>query len=657
MECSQQYPFGRLHRQSIQQNIMSPQRSENTVSRWSTRARPIPGTLIPSFCFETIGEMAHYAAHIVAGLVRERAALGQKTVIGLPAGSTPLTTLREIIRLHREEDLDLSSVVLFLLDEYYGLPTDSPQSHKLWLENQLLQHVNIPSEQVFLLDGQLHPSDVDLHCRRYDEAIQHAGGFDLVLLGIGINGHIGYNEPFSVKRSRTRLCTLDPITRRGVASDFFGEENVPTQALTVGLSGILNARRILLLAIGEHKAKILVEALEKPTTDRVPASYLQEHGDVRVLLDVPAASLLKGASTPWLLGNVTWNDELMKRATLWLCNQTGKALLKLDADDFRAYDLHQLLRHHGPAELIAQKVFRWMLDTIDYHPAGTTPKRAICFSPHPDDDVISMGGTLIRLIEDGHDVHIAYMTSGNIAVFDHDARRVAELVADYNQLFQIEHDRSDQLADNVKQAIEQKRPGHPDIDAILKIKGLIRQSEARAGAIEIGCKEENLHFLDLPFYRTGTIAKNPVGPEDIAIIEALLLRVAPDQIYVAGDLADPHGTHRVCAEAIIAALMNMKARNEKIPEVLMYRGAWQEYPLHEIEIAVPLSPSDLALKRQAIFMHESQKDKALFPGSDPREFWQRAEDRNRGTADSYNRIGLPEFFALEAFARWKGNAI
>jgi glucosamine-6-phosphate deaminase len=623
----------------------------------SSVARPVSGTNIPAFCFETIHELSHYAAHLVAGLVRERAALGQKTVVGLPAGSTPLTTFRELIRLHRDEGLDLSSVVLFALDEYYGLPINSPQSHRDWLQTQLLAHVNIPADQVFFLDGQLHASDIELHCRRYDEAIQQAGGLDLVILGIGMNGHIGFNEPFSVRRSRTRLCTLDPITRRGVASDFFGEENVPTQALTVGMAGILSARRILLLAIGEHKANIVAETLEKPVNDRVPASYLQEHGDVRVLLDAPASSLLKGASTPWLLGNVVWSDDLIKRATLWLCKQTGKALLKLDSDDFRAHDLHQLLRHHGPAEIIAQRVFRWMLDTIDYHPAGQQPKKTLCFSPHPDDDVISMGGTLIRLIEDKHEVHIAYMTSGNIAVFDHDARRVAELVADYNQMFGIDQAQSGALAEQVRTAIHEKKPGQPDAESILQIKGLIRRSEARAAAIAIGCHDSNLHFLDLPFYRTGTIAKKPVGPEDIEIIERLLQSLKPDQIYVAGDLADPHGTHRVCAEAIFAALIRMRERNEPIPDVLLYRGAWQEYPLHEIEIAVPLSPGDLALKRQSIFMHESQKDKALFPGSDPREFWQRAEDRNRGTADSYNKIGLPEFFALEAFARWKGNPI
>jgi glucosamine-6-phosphate deaminase len=619
----------------------------------STKARPIPGTALPAFCFETIHELAHYAAHIIAGLVRERAALGQKTVIGLPAGSTPLTTFRELIRLHRDEALDLSSVVLFLLDEYYALPESSPQSHRVWLNEHLVKHVNIPSESIYSLDGNIPMAEVNSHCRRFDDAIDQAGGFDLVLLGIGMNGHIGFNEPFSARRSNTRLCTLDPITRRGVASDFFGENNVPLQAMTVGLGPILESRRILLLAVGEHKAKIVVDTLEGPVTERVPASFLQEHSDVRALLDEPAAALLKGSLTPWLLRNVEWTDDLIKRATLWLCARTGKSLLKLDAEDFRAHDLHQLLRHHGPSEALSQRVFQWMLDTIEYHPAGTEKKRVLCFSPHPDDDVISMGGTLIRLIHDQHETHIAYMTSGNIAVFDHDARMVADLVAEYNQIFGIDSERSSLLASQVRDSIDSKRPGQPDTDSILQIKGLIRKNEARAGALAIGCLESNLHFLDLPFYRTGTIAKRPVGPEDIAIIDALLRRVKPDQIYVAGDLADPHGTHRVCAEAIFTVLLQWRDRGEPVPDVLMYRGAWQEYPLHEIEIAVPLSPSELALKRNAIFMHESQKDKALFPGSDPREFWQRAEDRNRGTADAYNRMGLPEFFALEAFARWK----
>ncbi len=621
------------------------------------KARPINGTHLPAFVFDTGRDLARHAAQIVARLIRERTDLGQKTVLGLPTGSTPVGTYRELIRLHKDEGLDLSNVVMFGLDEYYGLPVDSPQSHRRWLQEHFLQEVNIPPDQVHFLDSMIHPSDVEVHCRRYDEAIVQAGGFDLVLLGIGRNGHIGFNEPFSIRKSRTRLCTLDPITRQSSASDFFGEENVPTQALTVGLNHILDAKRALLLALGEHKAKVILEALEGPITDRIPASYLQDHADARVLLDAPAAAALTGFSTPWLLGNVEWNDSLIKRAVLWLCQQTHKALLKLDDEDFREHDLHQLLRHHGPAQTLAHRVFRWMMDTIEYHPAGREPKTVLCFSPHPDDDVISMGGTLIRLVEDSHCVHVAYMTSGNIAVFDHDARRVADLVTEYNRLFGIDHQRSMEIEHEVRTAISHKKAGQPDPDTILKIKGLIRWSEARAAAVTVGCKEEHLHFLDMPFYRTGTIAKKPMGEEDISIIRDLLVRIAPDQVYVAGDLADPHGTHRVCAEAIFQALEWMKADNQKIPEVLLYRGAWQEYPLDEIEIAVPLSPSDIELKREAIFMHESQKDEALFPGSDPREFWQRAEDRNRGTADSYNQIGLPEFFALEAFTRWKGKPV
>lgn len=612
---------------------------------------------MPAFVFETGRDLARHAAQIIARLIRERSDLGQTTVLGLPTGSTPVGTYRELIRLHVDEGLDFSNVVAFCLDEFYGISHDDPQSHRGWLLEHFLNQVNIPEESVYCLDSQTSVNDVELHCRRYDDMIQNAGGFDLVLLGIGRNGHIGFNEPFSMRKSRTRLCTLDPITRQSCASDFFGESNVPLQALTVGLSPILASRHVLLLALGEHKATIMAETLEGSITDRVPASFLQEHVDARALLDLPAAGKLTGVSMPWLLDKVDWNESLIKRAVLWLCEQTGKALLKLDDEDFRQHDLHQLLRHHGPAQKIAHRVFRWMLDTIEYHPAGKEAKRTLCFSPHPDDDVISMGGTLIRQVDDGHEVHVAYMTSGNIAVFDHDASRVADLVTEYNRLFSIDQQKSLEVQQEVHQGLSNREPGQPDNETILKIKALIRWSEARAGAIHVGCKPENLHFLDLPFYRTGTIAKRPMGPEDTQIIRELLDRVQPDQVYVAGDLADPHGTHRVCAEAILHVLGDMRREGKPIPEVLLYRGAWQEYALHEIEIAVPLSPSDIELKRQAIFMHESQKDEALFPGSDPREFWQRAEDRNKGTAEKYNQIGLPEFFALEAFTRWNGNEI
>lgn len=613
--------------------------------------------MIPSFVFDRSDQLAVYVAQIIADEIRQRATLGQNTVIGVATGSTPAGTYRELIRLHREEALDFSRVILFLLGEYVGLPADSPQSHARWIASHLTDHVNIELTNVHLPDVSGNAEELKLACRRQEEALESAGGLDLAICGIGKNGHLAFNEPFSVRNSRTRICTLDPVTRLNAASDFFGLEHVPTHAMTMGMATLLDARRILLLAIGEHKSSIVSEAFERPATDRVPASFIQEHSHATLFLDHPAASRLIGVAAPWLLGNIHWDSPLIKRAVLWLCQQTGKALLKLDDDDFRAHDLHQLLRHHGPAQTLAHRVFRWMMDTIEYHPAGREPKICLCFSPHPDDDVISMGGTLIRLNQDGHQTHIAYMTSGNIAVFDHDAQQVADLVTEFHRVFGLDPAAATEIQRQVDQALQRKVPGHPDAPEIQKIKGLIRWAEARAGAKHAGCSLDHLHFLDLPFYRTGTVHKKPVGQADIDIIVDLLRRLQPDVAFVAGDLADPHGTHRVCAQAIFWAIEAMQFKGEKVPEVLLYRGAWQEYPLHEIEIGVPLSPGDMEQKRKAIFMHESQKDEALFPGNDPREFWQRAEDRNRLTADGYNQLGLPEYFAMEAFTRWDGNPI
>lgn len=620
-------------------------------------AQPVFGTSVDAFVFQRASQLAAHVARIVAQTIAQRTALGQPARLGLVTGSTPADTYRELIRLHQEEGLDFSQVQIFLLGEYVGLPEDSPQSHAQWIAAHLTNHVNIPAESVRVPKVQGTPAQIQAACRAYESDIQEGGGLDLVVCGIGRNGHVAFNEPFSIRSSRTRLCTLDPVTRQAAASDFFGEENVPLQAVTVGLEAILAADRLAVLALGEHKAKMVREAFEGPANDRVPASFLQEHPRIEVFLDAPAAGRLTGAATPWLLGKTEWNDSSIKRVVLWLCQQTGKALLKLSDDDFREHDLHQLLRHHGPAQELAQRVFKGMMATIQDHPVGTAPKRCLCFSPHPDDDVISMGGTLIRLIEDGHNVHVAYMTSGNIAVFDHDAERVADLMTEFNRLFGIDDSGSVRIQQEVRQGLSNKRPGQPDIDAIQRIKGLIRWSEARSAAVKVGCREEDLHFLDLPFYRTGTVGKRPVGDEDVAIIRELLQRLRPDVVFVAGDLADPHGTHRVCADAIFRAIALLRDAGEVTPEVLLYRGAWQEYALDEIEIAVPLSPSDIELKRKAIFMHESQKDEALFPGSDPREFWQRAEDRNKGTADGYNQLGLPEFYALEAFTHWDGQQI
>lgn len=624
------------------------------MSTASNLAWQPPGTKIPCYVFASGKDLAAHVAQIVASTIRQRNAVGKAAVLGLPTGSTPVGVYRELIRMHREERLDFSEVITFNLDEYYGLAPDALQSYRRWMHEHFFNHVNVRPQNVHIPDGTLSLEEAEEYCHDYEHQIQRAGGLDILLLGIGRNGHIGFNEPFSVRASRTRLCTLDPITRRAAASDFFGEANVPTQALTMGLATILDARKIVLLAMGEHKAEIVRETAEQPVTERVPASLLQEHDDATILLDKAAANELTGVATPWVLSNVTWDDQLIKRAVLWLCEQTGQALLKLDDEHFRNHNLHRLLRHHGPASRLAHRVFRWMMDTIEYHPAGKDRKRVLCFSPHPDDDVISMGGTLIRLNEDEHEVHVAYMTSGNIAVFDHDARRIADLVTEYNRLFGIDEEKSKHVETTVVSSLSTKQPGQLDVDAVLQIKGLIRWSEAKAAAIEVGCREEHLHFLDLPFYRTGTVAKRPVGDEDVRLIRELIARVQPEQVYVAGDLSDPHGTHRMCAEAIFRALGQIQSETGTRPEVLLYRGAWQEYELHEIELAVPLSTADLERKKNAIFMHESQKDEALFPGTDTREFWERAQDRNKGTADKYNRLGLPEYFAMEAFVRWNG---
>ena len=632
-------------------------RPANTSAGQSLATR-VPGSKIPTYVFSSNADIAAHVARMIAGLIRERNAIGQATVLGLPTGSTPVGIYRELIRMHQEEGLDFSNVITFNLDEYYGLAPDRLQSYHRWMHEHFFNHVNVAPENRHIPDGLAPLEDVEDFCRGYEDQIQRAGGIDVLLLGIGRNGHIGFNEPFSGRTTRTRLATLDPVTRKDAASSFFSEEAVPTQAITMGVGTILEARKIILIALGEHKAKIVREAVEGETSDRVPASLLAEHSDVSFLLDAAASANLTGARTPWVLGRVEWNEASIKRAVLWLCEKTGKALLKLEDEDFRNHNLHQLLRGHGPAEKIAHNVFQLMMKTIEYHPAGKeTSKRVICFSPHPDDDVISMGGTLIRLNEDGHEVHIAYMTSGNIAVFDHDALQIANLVVEFNRWFKLETEHSQELERHVLDSLAQKAPGQPDSQAMLDIKRLIRWAEAKAGAKVVGAKEEHLHFLDLPFYKTGTIAKNPVGDDDVKIVRELIERLRPDQLYVAGDLTDPHGTHRVCAVAILRALKEIEKADGFKPEVLLYRGAWQEWPLDEIEIAVPLSPRDLHRKRMAIFRHESQKDTAAFPGSDSREFWQRAEDRNRNTANMYNNIGLPEYFAMEGFVRWKGDML
>jgi glucosamine-6-phosphate deaminase len=610
-------------------------------------------TKTPTLVFPTSALGSRHVTLMIESLIRQNNSAGQHTVLGLATGSTPVGLYRELIRLHKEARLDFSRVITFNLDEYYPMSPDDAHSYRRWMHETFFNHVNIPPENIHIPDGTIREEDAEDYCARYEQKIRRVGGIDLQILGIGRTGHIGFNEPGSTRNSRTRMVTLDPVTRRDAAGDFFGEENVPHQALTMGVGTILEARKIVIMAWGEHKAPIVRRAVEGEITESIAASFLQEHPDTTFILDEAAAGDLTAIREPWVIGPVKWDPALIRRAVIWLSLKTGKALLKLSDDDFREHELYELLREHGPAERLGRRVFDERMATICTQPAGAQPQTVLVFSPHPDDDVISMGGTLIRLVEQGHKAHVAYMTSGNIAVFDHDAWRFTDFVSEFNRLFAVNQEPTEAVKDRVQNFLRTKRPGQPDSEDLLQIKALIRQTEARAAARVCGMPPEQLEFMDLRFYRTGTIAKAPIHPQDIADIIALLQRLQPAQIYVAGDLSDPHGTHRVCADATFQAVREVWKQGQRF-EVWLYRGAWQEWEPHEVERVVPLGPEEVERKKVAIFRHQSQKDKAMFPGSvDRREFWQRAEDRNRHTAKVYDALGLPEFYALEGFVQWR----
>jgi glucosamine-6-phosphate deaminase len=615
-------------------------------------SRYLRGTRVPTLVFRSSAEASRHVALLIEALIRTNNSAGRPTVLGLPTGSTPVGMYRELIRMHREEGLDFSRVITFNLDEYYPMSPQDRHSYHAWMWENFFKHVNIRPENIHIPDGTVPLDRMEEYCAEYEQAIRRAGGIDLMVLGIGRTGHIGFNEPGSPPTSRTRLVTLDPVTRRDAASGFFGEENVPHQAITMGIGTILEARKIVLLAFGEHKAAVVRKAVEEEPSDAIAASFLQRHLDATFILDEAAAAELTAVRQPWLFGPVNWTPQLIRRAVLHLSLTSNKPLLLLTEDDFREHHLYELLREFGPAQRLNQRVFDEMLATIEDNPGGPTPKTVVVFSPHPDDDVISMGGTLIHLVEHGHTVHIAYMTSGNIAVFDHDALRFTDFVAAFNKYFGIAPDRTEEVSQHIRHLLENKKGGQPDEPEVLKIKALIRETEARAAARSVGIPPQQLHFLDMPFYRTGTIEKKAISEEDIAEVMELLERIRPEQIYMAGDLSDPHGTHRLCAEAIFQAVRRLRDRGLQF-EVWMYRGAWQEWEVHEIDRAVPLSPEEMERKKLAIFKHQSQKDRPMFPGSDLREFWQRAEDRNRHTAQLYDRLGLPQFYALEAFRLWR----
>ncbi|TWT87256.1 Glucosamine-6-phosphate deaminase 1 [Pseudobythopirellula maris] len=630
---------------------------------------------IPCRVFCHASDASRAIAGQIAALIRGRAGEGRTCVLGLATGSTPTGVYDELVRMHREEGLSFQNVVTFNLDEYFPIRPEELQSYVRFMREHLFDHVDIKPENAHVPDGTVSGESVADYCRRYEEMIEDAGGIDLQLLGIGRTGHIGFNEPGSGRSSRTRLITLDRVTRRDAASDFFGEENVPARAITMGVGTILAARQLVLMAWGEGKASIIAQAVEGEISTHVAASFLQEHPNAQIVMDEAAAEHLTRRREPWALGPVDWDDTMIRKAVIWLAKKLDKPLLKLTSEDYNEEGLQDLLANCGPVDSLNLRVFRHLQGTITGWPAGKPdhakqpgdrsqpgdhifPKRVLIFSPHPDDDVISMGGTLIRLVDQGHELHVAYQTSGNIAVFDDDAIRFSEFVGEFNRRFGVDPERTAQLEAHVDEFLKQKSPGQVDSEEVQFIKGVIRRTEARAATRCCGVPAERLHFMDMPFYETGRVRKKPLGEEDIRITVDLLREIRPHQVYAAGDLSDPHGTHRTCLAAVLRACKEVENDDWfEDCQVWLYRGAWQEWGPHQIEVAVPLSPQELLRKRVAIFKHESQKDRALFPGPDPREFWQRAEDRNHGTAQLYDKLGLAEYEGIEGFVRWKGEML
>jgi glucosamine-6-phosphate deaminase len=606
----------------------------------------------------------------IAKLIRDKQAKGEQAVLGLATGVTPIRVYAELVRLHKEEGLSFKDVITFNLDEYYPMKPDAAQSYVTFMYENLFSHVDIDKANVHIPDGTLDKEDVVAFCLDYEKQIEDLGGLDLQILGIGRTGHIGFNEPGSAPNSGTRLVTLDDLTRSDAARDFGGKANVPTKAITMGIGTIFKAREIILMAWSAKKAPIVKKAVEGEISGEVPATYLQLSEHVEFVLDEAAASELTRFDTPWLVKDCSWDDNtLKKKAVIWLADTIGKPVLKLTEEDYNNHGMAQLAVEQGPVYNINIDIFNQIQHTITGWPGGKpnaddsqrperalpAKKRSVIFSPHPDDDVISMGGTFIRLVDQGHDVHVAYQTSGNTAVWDDDVLRYMEFAIDFTNSIGEDSAHLTSLYEEMRAFFPQKQPNQIDTREIRNVKGFIRKTEAISGARYAGLPDDHIHFMALPFYETGKTKKNTVGEEDIQLTIDLLQKIKPQQIFAAGDFADPNGTHLVCFNIILAALDRLKATEEWVKDcwLWMYRGAWHEFETYEIEMAVPLSPQEVIRKRNAIFKHQSQKDRPVFPGDDAREFWVRAEDRTRDTAKKYDRLGLAEYEAMEGFKRYK----
>jgi glucosamine-6-phosphate deaminase len=629
-----------------------------------TRFEKLPVTVFPD---EKMASKA--VAARIARLIRNKQENNAMAVIGLATGMTPVGVYAELVRLHREEGLSFKNVITFNLDEYYPMQPTAPQSYVTFMYEHLFSHIDIKKENVHIPDGTLPLEEVHEFCLEYERKIESLGGLDFQLLGIGRTGHIGFNEPGSAPNSGTRLVTLDDLTRRDASRDFGGKENVPTKAITMGVGTIFKAREIILMAWNGRKAAIIKKAVEGELSGEVPATYLQLSDNVEFILDRDAAADLTRFNTPWLVKDCVWDQQLIKKAVIWLSETVNKPVLKLTDEDYNSHGMAQLAVERGPAYNINIQVFNQLQHTITGWPGGKphadsshrperaepAQKRSVIFSPHPDDDVISMGGTFIRLVDQGHEVHVAYQTSGNTAVWDDDVLRYMEFAIDFNESIGQDNSAFQSIYQDMRAFMEQKRPNQVDTLEIRNVKAFIRKSEAIAGARYAGLDDGHIHFMALPFYETGKTQKAMVSEEDIRLTMELLQQIQPHQIFAAGDFADPHGTHVLCFNIIVEAMTRLRQTEAWTQDcwLWMYRGAWHEFEIHEVEMSVPLSPQEVVRKRNAIFKHQSQKDRPVFPGDDAREFWVRAEQRNRETARHYDRLGLANYEAMEAFVRWK----
>ncbi|MUH37621.1 glucosamine-6-phosphate deaminase [Zobellia amurskyensis] len=598
-------------------------------------------------------------AEEIASLIKKKQEANKNCVLGLATGSSPIKVYEELVRMHKEEGLSFKNVITFNLDEYLPMEKDNRQSYWYFMHEHLFNHVDIAPENIHIPDGTISGEEVIEYCIAYDDKIKKNGGLDFQLLGIGRTGHVGFNEPGSHYNSGTRVITLDHITLVDAAPAFLGIDNVPRKAITMGISTVMSAKRIVLLGWGENKANIIKKTVEGEISPQVPATYLQNHKNCTFVLDTGAGSQLTRNKTPWLVDeSLDWTESLTSKAIVWLCNETNKSILSLTDKDYNDNGMSGLLAVKDSYDLNIQ-MFNKLQHTITGWPGGKpnaddssrperaepAKKRVIIFSPHPDDDVISMGGTFDRLIEQGHEVHVVYQTSGNIAVSDTDALRYAEI---------SKRIAPSEEAQKIIDSIKEKKESSFDSLEVRKLKGNIRRGESYAGVRYLGLDDANVHFLDLPFYETGTIKKNNLSEADISIMIDIITEIKPHQVFAAGDLADPHGTHKVCLDAVFESMKRLKS--EAFMDdcwLWLYRGAWHEWDVDEIEMAVPMSPSQVLKKRYAIFCHQSQKDGVMFQGDDSREFWMRAEERNKNTAEKYRALGLSHYAAMEAFVRHK----